>query len=241
MTLRWPKTLPKTSVMFHPAMASRSGGRSIAGTEQVTVSSSGFWRAKISFLVMRKVVGGAVRKQDSQLAWRAMLANLQGRSNAFLIGPCDHGNTPAYIAGDTEVDPLPHDDGTFFSDGTGYVQPATPAHVAGNYAAGSTSMIVNMLGGHTPEPGQYFSVGERMFLIKSAALYGGSLMAPFTPAYWQLSIWPEVREAISDGAWAEFDDPVCLMQFASDDTGELAIAKLQAASPSIDLVEASPQ
>jgi len=236
---RWPSILWPNSILFHPEAQSRSGGLSITGYEQTVKSDAGRWRAKMTFDIGHGF--GGKRTQDTVLAWRALLARCEGRVGRILIGPCDQANTPPAIRGDAAVPPETFDDGASFDDDTLIIPAATPAHIAGTYQSGATTIIVNMLGGHVPEPGQYFGAGNRLFLIKRAELYGGSLMAPFVPAYWQLKVWPPVREPIEDGSPADFDDPVCAMCFRSDDVGELMMQGMYYGTPSLDLVEAPPE
>ena len=170
LPLFWPPTLPEQQIMFHPMVPSRSGGMSVSGVEQVIASSAGFWRADIVFHVKRS---GQTRPGNQHLAWRAMLANLEGRTNPFFIGPCDHANAPAAIAGEDDLGPyhITHSDDAPFSDGTYYAQYATSAHVVANAAAGVNAITIWVEAGHIPEAGQYFGIGQRLYLIKSAVPY----------------------------------------------------------------------
>ena len=234
----WPSTLPILSIQFAMRMSSTSGGRSITGLEQVVVSSAGFWGGQITFPVWRR--GRGADRSTMQLAARSVLALAQGRVNAFLLPVCDRGNTPAYIEGEPKLPPETFDDGSMFDDGSGIVPREVPAHVGGDYEPGATRVIVNMLAGHAPQPGQYFSVGNRLFLIQHSELYGGSLMAPFVPAYWELKVWPPVREAITDGDNVDFDRPHCLVRFATDDTAALIIQHRSISEVTLGFVEAPP-
>lgn len=217
--------------MFGVDSPSRSGGQSIGGFEQVVASSAGRWRATMTFDIFR----GGSNDAKRLLYWRWFLAHMQGRSNSIVIGPFDEGNTPAALNGETAPSPLPHDDDTYFDDGTGYAQTLVSAHT-GNAALGDTSVLVNVLSGHQPQPGQYFSVNNRMHMIRSAALYE-PLLEGFVPAYWTLGIWPPVREDWEDGTWAEFDNPVCIMRLASDNSGDLPLKTTYIGEATIELVE----
>lgn len=229
---RWPATVPPKDIMFHPALASRSGGRSIVGTEQVVQSGAGYWTAKFTVDVFRSSAAASVRRgADKEIAFRAMLAYCEGRANPFLIGPSTLRTSPALVAHDPGPIVVPHSDGTTFSDGSKYRTQLTSAKVVSNVASGLNVIAVNMLGGHSPEPGQYFSVIDRLYLIKVASPQGSNI--------WNLTVWPTVREPLVANTPAEFDDPVCRVRFASDDTAQLMMSSLKYGSATADLVEAS--
>lgn len=230
----WPRSLIPVSVSFHPQIPSRSGGLSVTGDEQIVVSNAGRWSAKLSFNIghghhATRPLG---RKQDSVLAWRAMLARAEGRSFSFLIGPYDTNNAPAAVAGE-QVGPfdIPHDDDTLFSDGVGYDQFATPAHIYSAASLGATSIVVVMEAGHEPEAGQYFGIGNRLYLIKRA-------VETSTPDRWTLTFWPPLRADVEGGDVVNFDNPVCEMRFAADDVGQYAASgPLYFGTGPLDLVE----
>ena len=232
--------LAAAQVMFHPTLMTRSGGPTVTGAEQVVASSSGRWGATLSFEVGHGVgmIDAAARDADSVLAWRAVLALLEGRTNILLIGPYDKYNAPAAIAGTAYGGRTLHSDDMTFNDASQYQQGETPARVAAAYAVGATSVTVDMLAGHSPEPGQYFSILDRLFLIKSAVL------STTVADRWALGVWPPARVAITAAQvaahlHAEFDEPRCKMRMAQDSTGQLALRQLYRSSPTFELVEAT--
>lgn len=228
--------LGAAEVMFHPQLVSRSGGVSVTGNEQIVQSSAGRWSASLSFNIRTGLASGDRRPADRILVWRALLAALEGRSNILKIGPYDDLNTPAGIAGTRYGGLTPHADDSEFSDGSEYAQPQTPARVAASYLVGATVIAVDMLAGHRPEAGQYFSVLDRLFSIKRAD-------ETDVANRWNLTVWPPARDAVTDdliGAElsAEFDRPQCQMRFATDETGQLALRQPSRGTAKIDLVEA---
>lgn len=237
--VRFPhKKLRAVGVMFHPQQVSRSGGVSVEGSEQVVVSSAGRWEATLSYEVGvgLGMIDAQSRDRDTVLAWRAILALLEGRGNTLIIGPHDEPNAPAGIAGTAYGGLVPHSDGATFSDASQYEQPETPARLAAAVAVGVTSLQVAMLAGHAPEAGQYFSVGDRLHLIKSAAA-DAAVADRFT-----LSFWPPARDAWSAAQVArevpvEFDRPQCRMKMATDGTGRLDLRIRYRGAPSVELVE----
>lgn len=233
------KKLRAARVTFHPHLVSRSGGVSISGAEQIVATSAGRWGATLQFEVGQRFGRdgfSSPRDADTILVWRALLAKLEGRTNILKIGPYDGLNAPAGVAGTSYGGLTAHSDTAPFSDASHYAQAQTPAAVAAAYAVGATTVYVNMLAGHEPEPGQYFSVFDRMFLIKAAA-------ETTTADKWELTVWPPAREAVTAAQVAvalpaEFDEPQCKMRFAQDGTGQLQLEQLYRASPSLELVEA---
>jgi hypothetical protein len=230
---RWSWRFPPNSVLFTLQTPSRSGGQSTDGYEQVVQSSAGRWMATLQFHISPQRGGAGA----GVLYWRWFVGYMQGRANTIAMPVFDRGQTPAQLAGQPIPAPVTHDDGSLFSDGSAYRQPRTPAHVAGAYSGGETSMLVNMLGNQSPQPGQYFSVADRLYLIETAAPYLGAVTVG-SPNYWELGLWPPVREAIADGAWAEFDDPTCLVRLAKDATAALALTPGYRGDVTVDLVEA---
>lgn len=170
-------------------------------------SDAGRWRAAIEFPPMKS--------NTKARLWRAMLAYMQGRANAILIGPYDTSNVPGVLAGTADPNPVYHSDGSGFSDGSAYYQAMTPAEVVGAVASGATSMTIDMLAGHDIEPGHYFSVIDRLYIIRAAEEDAD------TSDRWIVNVWPPVREAIAAGAIADFDRPLCRMRMENDDTGRL--------------------
>jgi hypothetical protein len=232
--------LRAAQVMFHPQLVSQSGGVSVTGVEQIGQSSAGRWTATLSFEVGYRFsrVDAVSRDADSVLCWRAILALLEGRSNTLIIGPYDELNAPAGIAGTSYGGDVPHSDDADFDDDSEYTQSQTPARVAAAVAVGATAMTVDMAAGHAPEAGQYFSVLDRMYLIKSAA------ESASVADRWSLSFWPPVRVAVTAAQVAaelaaEFDRPQCKMRLAQDGAGQLTLQQMYRGSPSVDLVEAN--
>lgn len=166
------------------------------------------------------------------LYWNWFTGYMQGRTHTISMPTfVDKRTSPGVLAGVPVPALVPHGDGASFSDGALYRTPRTPAAVIGTYAGGETAMTLNMIAAQTPQPGQRFSVNDRLFVIRSAVPQG-------TPNYWQLGLWPSVREPILAGMFADFDDPHCLLKFTKDDTAALTLKPGDQGDVSIDFVEA---
>src|SRR5690606_25294703 len=69
------------SAMFHPENQSRSGGLSMTGSEQVTISNAGRWRARATSPILT---------EQSVLAWRSFVSLMEGRAGTVLVPKWDN-------------------------------------------------------------------------------------------------------------------------------------------------------
>jgi hypothetical protein len=212
----WPALLTPRSIEFMFDSRSRSGGPTLTGVEQIVGSSGGLWRAR---LVSIPVVSDVKRK-----VWRALEAQIQGRTNEVLVPVFNIDNPGLVIGGIT------HSDGSTFSDDTGYSQSEVTAEFSSAAALRATEITLTVTNG-TIEPGHYFSVGlGRLYTVAALVSEAGSNVT--------VNIWPPLREAALQGAPAEFCNPTCRMRLASDDGMKAEFELGRFASPSVDFVEA---
>ena len=217
----WPAPLIPREAMFHPESTSRTGGLSMSGAEQITVSPSGRWRARLSI---------PLHTEKKVLAYRSLLAQLQGRAGTVLVpkwenfGPRDmNGRRLSHRSG--SPDPK-----NFNLSGFGQSD-LTYATAAANAAARATRVSVNLLDGDGPQPGQYFGLGERLYLCQSV---------------WQveegdptnIQFFPWLREAVYAGDRVILDRPVCLMRLADDSAGQLMMGSSNVGDVELEFVEA---
>lgn len=189
------------------------------GKSQVVSSDAGIWKATFGNIV--------VRRRESVITYRALAALLDGRLEPILVPLC-RGYQPIY-PGASELglyDPVPHSDGSLFSDGTGYVGGSIKVTLASSAAVRATSIGVLVAYGGDIQPGQHFSIGERLYRIRT-----------FDPASGAMTIWPPLREAATIGTELNFDDPVCRMRLASDDALDLQLALRRFGNPTVNFVE----
>lgn len=159
--------------------ASVGGGRSLTGTLQQVSPDSGFW--------MFNFKGIWIRTNAQVLEWRRIATVIQGRLGTI--------NLPVY---DSKRAPWP-----------GGV-PGAPitCTVVNPVAVGATSAVLNMAVGADPEPGMFFSVGERLYNIATATASSGDMF--------NITFLPNVRDAISGGATVEFAHPICRCRLTED-------------------------
>ncbi len=160
------------------------------------------------------------RQRPSQKGLAGDLGACRGEAEPPILVPTyDTDTNPWPLANGAPFtaypDGVPHSDDTLFSDDTGYAQPVIVATVDADVALGANSMVIDLVQGSALEPGQHYSVGVRLFRIKRITAVAGSL--------YTVTVWPPTREAITAGAIAEFDRPICKCRLATD--GEMQSGK----------------
>jgi len=218
----WPLAVFPRSAMFHPENQSRTGGASLTGSEQVTVSNAGRWRAKAA---------GPIVTEESVLAWRAFVSLMEGRAGTVLVPKWEnYGVRDANGRVFNEVGGVAFDDGLGF-DLSGFGQSDIAyALTYVSAAIGATRIVVDVLSGEGPRPGQYFGIGQRLYMCQAA-------WSDEDAAVLNVQFWPRLRSAVPAGARVIIDRPTCLMRFASDQTGELELDFGRWANPMVEFVE----
>jgi hypothetical protein len=198
-----------------------TGSTSIAGATQVIGSGAGLWQATVTNIV--------IRDRQTNLLWRTIDGLLEGRRNPILIPTCEGKRQPfpSFQLGAYGL--IPHSDGTYFSDRSGYSQKVIAATLTADIARGAAQASLNVAVGGVPEPGQYFSIGARLYRIKSISALAGPLIS--------FSFWPPAREAAGSGSVVEFDQPVCKMRLKDDNAFQIDMNLNRRATPSLDFIE----
>lgn len=220
MTIRWPNgVLRPQNVSFDIAARSLSGPASVNGKSQVVSSDAGIWKATFGSLL--------VRDRAAVLTHRAISTLLEGRLNPILVPLC-RGYQP--IPGEARqyalYDHVPHSDETPLSDGSEYQGGVISVYASSGAPMRAVSMAVTVEIAGDIQPGQHFSLDERLYGVRS-----------FDADTDELSFRPPLREAVEDGARLEFDDPVCRMRLATDDAMDLELALRRFGSPTVNFIE----
>lgn len=218
MTIQWPrKLLPPQAPMFHPRGMNISGP--IAdGAADVISGDAGFWVATFGSVV--------VTTRERIITFNAIASMLEGRLYPILVPYC-HAYQPVDDSAIHEA--VPHSDGTFFSDGTGYVGSGTSIMITADRPERAVTGSVTIIHGDTLQPGQVFSFDERMYRL-SSVVYTSDTAA-------NIKWHPPLREAVSAGAELEFTRPVCRMRLASDDEMMLTLDMNRRGFPTVNFVE----
>lgn len=222
-TLRWPeRVLRPQSVAFNIAPRSLAAPSSVSGFTQVVSSDAGIWTATFENVV--------VTDRTKVLAWRGISALLEGRLTPILVPLCRAYQPVPDGAVDAGLyDPVPHSDDSPFDDDSEYQGRVIDVTFSSAAAKRATSANITVTYADTLQPGQHFSVGERLYRLKTV-VYSSDTAAAIT-------FQPPLREAVSIGDSLEFDDPVCRMRLASDGEMDLLLDGRRRALPTVSFIE----
>lgn len=214
----WLPAIFPRSAMFHLEHQTRSGGASISGAEQIVASPAARWRARLSMPVVT---------ENAVLSWRAFVASMHGRAGTVLVPRFEHYGPKD--ANGKRFDPMMSApwggvEGQFDGDGltfdlSGFAQDDSTVYatIAESAAINASEIVVEYADGIDGiRPGQYFGIGNRLYLAHSVWQEDVG-----EPTHIRFSPW--LREAVSEGDTVIIDKPVCLMRFAQDVTGELEL------------------
>ena len=207
MTIAWPRNMLIPTTGGSPVYVPRtvSGPTSVSGFRQSVASDAGGWQVTLG--------GILIRTRADLLKWNELAVLLEGRLNPVLVPVFSRKPGP---------DP-------FFSDETGHDTDApVEATVSGAAALRATTMAVNVAYGGALVPGMDFSIGERLYRVRSIVSVVGSVTT--------VTIRPGLRVALSGGETAEFNAPVVKCRLA-DDLMPIDLQSFKRASPSVTFIE----
>jgi hypothetical protein len=176
-------------------------GQTTGASVDVRSDGGGFWSASLNEI--------RFRDRTDALLWRAVRQLCNGGVNPIVVPRNDTVFAP-FVNG-VKSKEVPHSDGTFFSDGSGYYQPMIditcgPAGLRGT----ALDIILNYAG--QLMGGESFSIDHP---VMGWRIYEISTITMFTAINGRINFNPPLREAVDDGTRLEFDRPRCLMKLAS--------------------------
>lgn len=240
--LEFPWSLSPAGAVFTKMSSSRSGGRSLNGSEQVVGSGSGFWRATIT---------AHVYDEMRTLQWRAFYSAVDGMASEFLA-PCVSRYRPydenGRMLSSERAAPMNYDADGHEGWGWANTEP-TYMWTLGDAARRGTRLIIRHPRVSGLRPGHYFGIGERLYLVArtwqlesvrtNAAggemrygadqmqygdddlIYGDQSYTRTGENVQVVEFWPHLRTPVPSDTPLILGRPVCRMRFASDDTGAL--------------------
>lgn len=191
----------------------RSAGETVDGGGQVIYGVQPRWEASLTLSNFGR---------DRVLTWRAIRARMRGRINVLRICVCDRWRPK--LTGES----VPHSDGSYFSDGTGYGYVPTLVIPFGA-DAGEDEILVNA----TPiddlmQPGHWFSHNDWPYQVVG-------LSGTLTERTYQFE--PPLRRAITAGDEIRVGEATALMAFQDDSQGRVSLALGKHGDAQINLVE----
>lgn len=229
MTILWPDCkLLAADVSIVPAYRSLRGSANAYGAMQVVSSDAGIWKGTLANIDLHQRAGA-----QKILLWDAMAGLLAGQQNAVLLPvpvnrrrPLPADVVDADVGGDGDI---PFSDGATFSDGSGYRNTWIDVTVAASAALRATSVTLTKTACGTIEPGMRFSIGERLYQIKSVASQSASSA--------DVTINFPLREAVAAGERCNFARPVVRMKLATDSEMDILLVMRRRASATVNFVE----
>lgn len=259
MTEALPYLLSPSRSVFRPRGTSKSGGRTLSGDEFVVVSDAGFWTASLQL---------PVHGEDRTLAYRSLIAALNGRAGTVLVPCLDRFRPRDYNGRMPSAEAATGIDGLSLLDhgGIGFVEEPT-MWVSAAASRRASRLLIRHPHVDSIRPGHYFGLGERLHVVSrqwaisseypvdtgalfygaEAILYGletityGDPEAAVTFSGENVSaidIWPPLREAVAAETPLILGRPVCKMRLASDDEGALEMEDWIVGRPAIEFEEA---
>ena len=219
MIVEWAsKRLAPRVINLRLINQTRSAGESITGFEQVGAAITPRWAFSLQFNNL---------KRELIPPFRAMVASLEGRSNALRVPVFD----PRFWPSDALIGiaSVPHSDGTPFGDDALYGTTDIDG-VTATGLKGSKTLVVDFGSyGQIFEGGLYFGVEDEAYLSSSVVWDGSVATIKFKPGLRQDHTAGKVRLR-----------PRLLMRLADDESGSLSLERGIIGAPTLDLVEVLP-
>jgi hypothetical protein len=195
----------------------------------MSVDGGGLWTIAFGEVQLTK----AVHRQ----AWRAINAMCDGGVNKLIIPFVDLPHQPWPIVGGkpiTSYGAIPHDDGSFFSDGSGYEQSVIDAEIVDAAGLRATSIRIRMNYSGPLMGGEHFSIYHP---VMSHRMYRIGRVVERDDGDFDVTIRPPLREAVEGGEALDFDAPKSI--FEPEVSGGLNIGTdvIGVARPSPMLIE----
>jgi hypothetical protein len=213
--ITFPRRLVARTTNLRLINRTRSSQESLSGFVQVAASVAQRWALTLEFNTL---------KRENVLAYRAIIAALEGKANHLRVPIVDSRLWPEDAA--LGLEDVPHSDGTPFDDGTLY----SAGDIAGVYVnalKGSKRISVDMGAfGEAFTAGQYFGIGDELYIC--------------TRIWWEGSVatvdcQPGLRRDHSGSPFRL--RPVLVCQLAEDEVGDHPLEWGIRTSPTLDLRE----
>lgn len=223
----WPGNILKPQdISVDIAHRSLRGPSATNGFTQVVSNSAGIWSVKYTGV---PVYSAAMIK-----LWRALDTLIEGQLNPISLPVWDYPRSP----GSTDelgtnlynwYQGVPHSDGSYFSDGSDYLGYYTNITTSSSAGIGTVTLSVLKSFPILLEPGQRFSINDRLYQIKSISAQDDT-SATFI-------VRPPFREFVAVGSRCEFDQPRVRVKLTSDNAMFLPLSFNRQSFPDLEFVE----
>jgi len=207
--------LPVERLRWSLRGVTKESGPTDSGVIQVgRIDGGGWWEAAFE--------GVLVEESDEWRTWQALESQLDGGATSCLVTRRVEHTAPWPLVGGVPLmgyAPIPHDDGTFHDDGSGYYQPVIDASIVGSAALRATSLVLRFVYGGPLRGGETFSINHP---VKNSRMYRIGTVVLNDAGDSVVTFRPPLREAVTDGTPVEFDRPRCLMRLSTPDGMDIA-------------------
>jgi hypothetical protein len=222
MTINWPASLKARSMNPHPRGLSRSGGRSINGSEQRVASDAGYWALTVSGMV--------IRSRETAAAYRSLIARLR-MSEPVIVPVCDLYRPVGSGLGSSEI----------------WV--ASNAALRATTLALAVSGIDVQAGHHLTIDGRLYLITEVIYGPTIAPLENRLVLdepwadnVPWTDAAsaaatYQVKVFPPMRAAVASGTAVSFRNLTMIARLEDMASGDLDLDLGRFGTPSLSLIE----
>lgn len=181
--------------------------------------------------------GFYLRTPEQVKFWRSIEDYCNGGARTIIVPICDRRHFPA--PEDFEAIPedgIPHSDDTPHSDEMGYDQGIVIAAAVSAAALNASVFQIAVEQGGDLTPGMFFSIKHTAWNWRLYRIYAAREVST---DQWEVTIRPNLREAIAGSTPIEFDTPRCLMRLATPDAMRVVIERRKFTSPSWAFMEAA--
>lgn len=225
--------LPPGKMLWEPMGMTVGSGQTASGVMPVArIDGGGIWKATFTDV--------AAFTADKRRAFRAFSAIADGGSQPFIMPCIETYDAPWPIVGgqpQRSLPAVPHSDGSFFSDGTGYDSSMIAITSTVAAALRATALTVTVTAADSLHGGETFAIQH---LNNDWRLYRIRTAVQNIDGTWAITIRPPLREAIIAGTPLEFDRPKCVMRLLSPDAMDLTYEPFWFGTASPALIEAFP-
>lgn len=208
----WDSALAPQQVSFSLRGMTLGGPPTLTGRNQVAQSDAGYWVARLAGV--HAVVPSEIR------ALRALRGKLEGGAHQVRVPVFDDDQAPWPAAGGRAANAFAeqaYSDGTLHTDGHGFYKPAIVVATNADAALRATSISFTITTAGTTAEGMFFSIGDRLHLLKELLSQSGSSRT--------YAIAPPLREAVPSGSRMNFENPVCRMRLLSEAEADLVLER----------------
>lgn len=221
----WPRrSLAPRSFACNPHHRTIRASVSLAGREQVVASGAGVWSVRLEDIPI--YTDGV----DRRLIWEDLAVRIGGLLGKVEVPiyACRRLRWTAPLHDVPRVEGgVPHDDGAFFDDGTGY---ATVEHVdIDPVRRGSRTVRAKTSAIGPVHPPARFSIDARLYQVVDVVKVGDVT---------EMTVWPPIRDDSHDKADLNFTEPTLRCRLVDERAMDLTFDPGDYSRATVDFVEA---